>query len=165
MGTVTQPWSLDDKRTAMDMAAKGHTSAEIAFALRRTRSAVIGYCNRNEIQLGTKPKANRKPRVKKEKFIKIKVERVIPPPQPVEVFVFDESQSKSFMEIALGECRSIIGDAKGFETRYCARPTMRVGCDWCEEHYKLYYSNKRVVSNGNQQNYKGSNKFFARFKV
>ena len=164
MGTVTQPWTLSEKIVAMNMAGKGHTALEIARELKKTRNAVIGYCNRNEIQLGAKSKPPR--RVKKEKVIKIKVERVEPPPpQQLEIFVFDENQYKTFKDVSWGECKSIIGDANGINTKYCARPVMKAGCSWCEEHFKLYYTYKKVATNGNKQNYSRNDRLFAKARM
>lgn len=164
MGSNLNGWTLSEKKTAMDMAANGHTSREIAATLGRSRAAVIGYCARNEIKLmGPPANVPKKERKKKIKIVaKIHVNVVYEDQQS---FDFSDHVNKTFMEIKNGECKSIIGDAKGVDTLYCARPVVKVGCDWCAQHYALYYNYKRVDTNGYKQNHSRNDRFFAKFKV
>lgn len=161
MGIKINTWSLKEKKTTMDMAANGHTSKEIAAALGRSRGAVIGYCARNEIKLlGASANVPRSVKSKKVKIVaKVKLDVVY---QEQQNFIFEDHVNKTFMEIKNGECKSIIGDANGIETLYCARPVIKVGCDWCAQHYELYYNYKKVNTNGYKQNHSRNDRLFAR---
>jgi hypothetical protein len=161
MGVVTQTWTVLEKKTLMDMIERGHTAAEVARELGRTRAAVIGYCHRNEIRFTHMIK-----KAKTTPTIKRVIQKPIPLPKPPkEFFVFLETEFKTFDEISSMDCKSVIGDAKGVETKYCGRPVMKVGCAWCEDHYALYYTNRKAERNEPKQNYSRNDRFFARFKL
>ena len=166
MGTVTQPWSINEKQKVMDMAAKGHTAKEIAHAIKRTRNAVLGFCNRNEIKFnhkvrGGKTTAARKPKPERKVVVKVK-----PVYQPkTQVYTPENGEYISFHQLQMNNCRAVIGDAMGENTLYCGKLVMKAGCAWCEEHYKLYYTRKGATTNEHKQKYTRNDKFFAKYKL
>ena len=148
MGTIIKYWSVHELKTARDMVEKGHTALEIGRAIGRSKSAVIGYFKRQGLNLarkrggvtGTKPKQGK--------------EKKSPPiTSPLIPEKAELKPSKTFMEMSDKYCHAFFGEVDGIYTQYCGLGTMKAGCSWCEEHYKLYYTYKRE----NMDEYKQTN--------
>ena len=158
MGLIIKHWSVFELKTARDMVEKGHTALEIGRAIGRSKSAVIGYFNRQGLNLARKRGGVAGPNARTKK---VKIEKTIVPISIAEVKQ-ELKPTKTFMEMSDKYCHAIFGDVDGVYTQYCGLNVMKAGCAWCEDHYKLYYTYKKENTNEYKQTNSRNNRLFAR---
>jgi hypothetical protein len=144
-------WTVTDLKIAREMAEKGHTAKEIGNAIGRSKSSVIGYFNRQGLQLSKKrgyaAPANPKPERKAKKGEKLPPDfSLLTPPKKES----DLPPTKTFMQLTYRDCRAITGQPQGIYTEYCGREVRKNGCSWCEDHFKMYYGYKRETNEHKQ---------------
>jgi hypothetical protein len=148
--TDNKPWSELELNKLKKMAKSGMSASAMAAELPgRTRNAVIGFMKRNGIEnkhFTPEEKQRRKERIAaitKPKRIrkakpKVFVQKILPPPAPIELAVEEIiTGNKILTELGFTDCRAVIGEISGLDTRYCGRPT-DIGYSWCQYHRKLY---------------------------
>jgi hypothetical protein len=157
MGLIIKYWSVHELKTAREMVEKGHTALEIGRAIGRSKSAVIGYFNRQGLNFARKRGGVAGPnaRTKKEKKSP-PIVSLLPEEKP------KLKPTKTFMEMSDKYCHAIFGDVDGVYTQYCGLNVMKAGCAWCEDHYKLYYMYKKENTNEYKQTNSRNNRLFAR---
>lgn len=140
------------KQKIREMWADEKTSGEIAEKLNLTRNTVMGYVHRCKQKgllqdhggagRGGGRKPGQKPDPAKAAPAPKLIKRRIPyerKPAPWLAPLFESNRAGvTLMQLKEAHCRFILGEVKGYETRYCGQP--KVGKSMCAEHHALCYT-------------------------
>jgi hypothetical protein len=134
------PWTPEEDSLCREMAAQKSSSGVIAESINRTRHAVVGYCNRNDIPL-LGPRFGINARVRRRTGpdsvqAPIKPYRKLgnlpmPPPVPLPPKTIPEH---SLEAAGPEDCRFILGDARAMTI--CGHP-VRGGSSFCDLHHAI----------------------------
>jgi hypothetical protein len=151
MGRNQTPWTEDDKKTALDMYAKGMSCRNIGAHFGRTRNSVIGMMYRTGVHTGRstmekppKPPPPPKP-IKTISLVPIKKPSIVtqllklkePIPEPA-----GEGRIP-FPAWTNSRCKFVIGAVKGTETIACGEPSISHQRPWCKYHAQIVYTPAR----------------------
>lgn len=127
-------WKDHERKTAIEMAQKGHSYAEIASVIKRTRGAVAGFLNRSGVSIAKVVKFKPTERVKKVKPAPKKKAVVIQITKP-----FYYKGSVNIIDLESRACRFIADEViNPMLPIYCGNESL-VGKAWCKDHYSLLY--------------------------
>lgn len=129
-------WTEEEIDLLKSMAKNGQSANAIAKRIGKTRSAVIGKCNRDDIPLGSdywKNRRTRKPKIQKVKSTAPKkkaapVKQIQPDPVP-------PAERPSILSVGYGQCRFPMWPDDGPVPRdspLCGAPTG--GYTYCRTH-------------------------------
>lgn len=149
-------WSGDEIAEMRRLAADGLSAGQLAEALGRTRNAVIGKCDREGITLHLKrwrrPNAPAPAKPPRERRVNI-VRPPAAPAKPVRVpavatpvaIAAGAPQADApppgvaLLDAGSFQCRWIIGEVFGADTRVCGCPVWRESSSWCATHYRVVF--------------------------
>jgi hypothetical protein len=155
MVEFTKKWTWEELKQLREMVDKGWSASAIATTMRRTRNAVIGVCNRNNIQLQNKngkmmaaEKARMPPKPKKVRPIREKLKDIKPFLEPLpKVYIIKRITpvedvnfiplNKKITELRHADCRAVMSEITMGDTLYCAHGVVP-GKSWCPYHMMKY---------------------------
>lgn len=164
-------WTETQGRMAKELCQAGKTAAQIGAVVKKTRSAVIGYLNRNGIKMSEVNGIITEKKVKRQTVVNVKkigvihnkvqffyrqtpdLRKIQSTPQRIEAYSSAKEKGMigiPFLKAAEGQCRFIVQDQP--VVFVCGDPTVRVGCSWCEKHYEIVFIKPEPRKPTNQTN-------------
>lgn len=150
-------WTDEEVELLRQLAAEGRSSSEmLKFFPNKTRNSIIGKMGRAKIKnishyalLAAKREEANKRRGLMSKVAKKKkkkethhfvmaedIKRFIT--QPSDLVPTINVEPKTILELKSRDCRGIVSDVDGANTRYCAAPK-KDGSSYCAFHHSKYY--------------------------
>ena len=140
--------TMTEKGRILRMWEAGHTSGEIAAALKITRSTVAGVLNRlrEAGRIGYRTKTTKPQRPPKAKIVRIKVKAVVevvaplpPLPKPV-----NNASGIEILKLNFRTCRYIVaGEGSPKTTLYCGQEVTRGA--YCANHGAMCYTGRDKI--------------------
>ena len=141
-------WLDKEVEQIRKFAAEGKTAREIAsYFDGRTRNAIIGLCMRKGIKLlASKSTISKREAIRHSglprRVIRKKLQTHTPVRRPPTFFPdrppVKGSTHKTMLELGYFDCRAIIGEVDGINTKYCGC-MVTAGKSYCDEHRKIYF--------------------------
>jgi len=127
------------------LAEQGISTREMTKHFKgRSRNAIIGFMNRNDIRNDPySVRIPKPPKIKKEKKIKIKQRFTKEKQKPNFKYAKDPVKNKpphpiTIMQLNSRHCRAVVSPINGSDTLYCGRDAL-TGKSWCSLHYRAFY--------------------------
>ena len=153
MTVVWSYWTEEEIESLRQLWAKGHTGAEIANMLGKSRNAVMGRISRMRERGERLPseRERKPPKIKAPKVPKERVTRIVLPPKPkkkIEYVNVDYDPNKKypkFKELGKWQCRYVMNDGHPSQYVFCGADTDFDS--FCPSHKRLCYT--KAVKNDN----------------